>query len=134
MLGKKQKQKPVPQRIPTTPTEYPDGCVVETESGRWYIKGKFKFLIPTERVFRSWAFPLVVKGSDKTISKYLKNGKLGFRTGTLLYSDGKYFFVCGNEKRKISGPDVFLALGLDSQKAMWVSDEELELHKTGEVF
>ena len=130
----KKTQPKIQQKIPTSPTEFPDGAVVETESGRWYIKGRFKFFISTERVFRSWSFPLVIKGTDASISKYLKNGKLGFRTGSLLYNDGRYFFVSGNEKRKISGPDVFLTFGLDSQRAIWVSDEELELHKTGEVF
>jgi hypothetical protein len=130
----KKTQPKIQQKIPTSATEFPDGSVVETESGRWYIKGRFKFLIPTERIFRSWSFPLVIKGTDASISKYLKNGKLGFRTGSLLYNDGRYFLVSGNEKRKISGPDAFLTFGLDSQKAIWASDDELELHKTGEVF
>jgi hypothetical protein len=132
------KKQPEPQRfqqkIPTTPTEYPDGSVVVTESGRWYIKGKFKFLIPTDQVFRSWSFPLIINGSDVTISKYIKNGKLGFRAGSLLYNDGRYYFISGNELRKISGPDAFVAFGLDPQTALWVSDEELLLHKAGEVF
>lgn len=128
------KKKTPPQRIPTTPTEYPDGSVVVTESGRWYIKGKYKFLIPTERVFLSWSFPLVVQGTDSAISKYLKNGKLGFRTGTILWNDGIYYVVSGNVKRKISGPDFFLTHGIDPQRAVWVEDSELALHKTGEVF
>lgn len=130
----KKKPEPVQQKIPSQPTEYPDGSVVVTESGRWYIKGRYKFLIPTDRVFKSWNFPLVINGSDVTISKYVKNGKLGFRTGSLLWNDGKYYFVSGNLLRKISTPDVFLAFGLDTQKALWVSDDELLLHKTGEVF
>ena len=134
MFKKKQEPQKVLQQIPTTPTEYPDGSVVVTNSGRWYIKGKFKFLIPTDRVFNSWSFPLIIQGSDVTISKYVKNGTLGFRTGSLLYNDGVYYFVSGSSLRKISSPDIFIAFGLDTQKALWVSDEELNLHKAGEVF
>lgn len=133
-MFRKPKAQAPQQKIPTTPTDYPDGSVVITESGRWYIKGKFKFLIPTDRVFNSWSFPLIIKGSDVSVSKYLKNGKLGFRTGTLLWNDGIYYIVSGNTKRKISGPDFFLTHGIDPQSAMWVEDSELALHKTGEVY
>lgn len=132
------KKKPLPQKpqqkIPTTPTDFPDGSVVVTDSGRWYIKGKFKFLVSSDRVFNSWSFPLVINGTDSSISKYIKNGVLGFRSGSLLYLDGQYHIVSGNVIRKISDPDVFLTFGLDPAKALWVSEKELALHKAGEVF
>lgn len=134
MFRKKTESPKAPHRIPTLPTEFPDGSVVETESGRWYIKGKFKFLISSDRVFSSWAFPLVIKGTDVSVSKYLKNGVLGFRSGSLLYLDGQYHIVSGNVTRKVSDPDVFLTFGLDPAKALWVSEKELALHKAGEVF
>jgi hypothetical protein len=66
--------------------------------------------------------------------KYNKAGKVGFRSGSFLYNDGKYYFVSGSALRKISSPDVFVTMGLDTRQAMWVSDEELKLHKAGEVF
>jgi hypothetical protein len=107
---------------------------VITESGRWYIKGKFRFLIPTDRVFNSWSFPLTITGSDVSVSKYTKAGKLGFRAGSLLWNDGVYYVISGNKKVRITGPDFFLTNGIDPQSARWVDDSELALHKTGEVY
>jgi hypothetical protein len=131
-LFKKKRQ----QILPTTPTEYPDGVVVETESGRWYIKGRFRFLIPSDRIFYSWRFPTIIKSTDAALSKYLKNGKIGFRSGSFLYNtgDGCYYLISGNVARKISNPDVFATFGLDPRDATWVSEEELGIHKSGEVF
>ncbi len=122
------------QKIPTTPTEYPDGVIVKTESGHWYIKGKSRFLVPTDRVLKSWAVPFVITSTDAALTKYAKAGKVGFRGGSFLYNDGKYYFVSGSTLRKISSPDVFITMGLDTRAAMWVSDDELKLHKAGEVF
>lgn len=133
--SKKIQEVPPPKfKVPTTPTVFPDGSVVTTESGRWYIKGKNRFFIPTDRVFFSWSFPLVINGTDASISKYLRTGTLGFRSGSLLYADGQYYIVSGNVTRKVSDPDVFLTFGLDPRRALWVSDKELALHKAGEVF
>jgi hypothetical protein len=136
MLGRKKplKVETPPQRIPTTPTEYPDGVAVETDTARYYIKGQFKYVIPSDRVLYSWAFPYVMKSSDAALSKYVKRGKLGFRPGSLLFNDGRYYLVSGSVLRKISGPDVFETFGLDPSRALWVSDEEMKLHKAGEVF
>lgn len=130
----KKKERPAQQVLPTIPVDYPDGSVVITESGRWYIKNKYRFLVPSDRIFRSWNFPLVLNGTDASVSKYLKNGKIGFRSGSFVYNDGLYYIISGNLKRKIANPDVYAAFGLDPLLATWASDDELELHKNGEVF
>lgn len=134
MFKRKTPQTAPAQKIPTSPTNFPDGAVVVTETGRWYIKGKYRYLISSDRVFYSWSFPLVINATEKSAVNYSKMGKLGFRAGTLIFNDGKYYFVTGNTRRKISDPDVFVTLGINPQAALWVSDEELALHKLGEVF
>ena len=121
------------QTVPKTPTEYPDGVIVKSESGWWYIKGKNRFNVPTERVLKSWSVPFVITTTEAALAKYTKAGKVGFRGGSFLYNDGKYYFVSGSVLRKISSPDVFVTMGLDTQQALWVSDDELRLHTVGEV-
>lgn len=117
-----------------TPCEFPDGCLVVTESVSWYIKGAYRYQVTSERVERSWHFPLIVRAKEAALAKYLKGGKLGFRPGTLLFNDGKYYLIFNNKARKVSSPDVFDKFGIEYSNAVWVSDEELGLHKEGENF
>ena len=125
---------PQPKVIPQTPTEYPDGICVKSETGYWYIKGKLRFSVPTQRVFESWSFPNVMETSESALTNYVKGGRIGFRSGTLLYNSGNFYIISGNVSRRIANPDVLTTFGLSVDQAVWVADEELEIHKNGEVF
>lgn len=122
--------KPLPQE----PVNYPSDVVVETESGFWFIKGRNRLKIHSDRCLDSWSVD-VLQGTDASVSKFKNAGVLGFRNGTLVrnIATGKYYLISENKKRHIVSPDVFDYMGFDIGMAMVVSDEELKIHDDGEV-
>lgn len=56
-----------------------------------------------------------------------------FRNGSLLYSqsDGTMYLVSENKLRHITNPDWLGHLGFTHRDAVWVSEEEIRLHKMG---
>lgn len=127
----RQKQnRPVPQE----PLNYPSDVVVETESGYWFIKGKNKLRIFSDRCLDSWSVD-VLPGSDASVSKFKKGGVLGFRNGTLVknIADGRYYLISDNKRRHIVSPDVYEVYGFDINSAMVVSQSEIDIHDEGEV-
>lgn len=118
---------------PQTPTEYPTGTVVHTESGWYYINGKFKNQFLNRRVMESWSIR-VVETSDVAVSKYLKAKPLGYRDGSLIrdVTDGKIYLVSGKKRRAITSPEVYERLGLKIKDAMWVSAKEIHIHERGD--
>ena len=121
------------KKTPKSPTEYPTGTVVHTESGWYYINGKFKHKFLNRRVMESWNFR-VVESSDVAISKYFKAKALGFRDGTLIrdISDGKIYLIAGKQRRTLASEEAFERLGLSHKDAQWVSVKEVELHEKGD--
>ena len=121
--------------VQTEPTNYPSGTCVKTEDGYFYIQGKFRHKIGSERILSSWSFPAVANARESALVGYPVFKKLGFRNGTLVYdvSDPKYYLIVDGQKRQIVDPDVFDRLGIDKSLAVWASDEEVKLHKDGEV-
>lgn len=120
--------------VPQEPINYPSDVVVETESGYWFIKGKSRLRIFSDRCLDSWQVD-VLPGSDVSVSKFKKAGVLGFRNGTLVrnLADGHYYLISDNKRRHIVSPDVFDCMGFDINYAMVVSQNELDIHEEGEV-
>lgn len=122
------------RQVPQEPVNYPSDVVVETESGYWFIKGKNKLRIFSERCLNSWQVD-VLQGSDASVSKFKKAGVLGFRNGTLVknIADGRYYLISDNKRRHIVSPDVFDFYGFDIDTTMVVSQDEIDIHEEGEV-
>lgn len=120
--------------LPTKPLDYPSDVIVETENGWYFIKGKNKFKINSERIFQSWRVkPLV--GTAMSVSKFKNAGVLGFRNGTIVrnIADSKYYLISENKRRHITTPDVFDRFGFDELDAILVSQSEIDIHEEGEV-
>lgn len=130
----KRKQKS-PEK-PTVPVEYPSGIAVKTERGLFLInKDGKRYRVPSQRVFESWRFPLVVDTSEVAVSRYpVAVTKLGFRDGTLLnnIADGKLYLVSESKIRHITSPEVLSRLGISKDDAMLVSGDEIKIMKVGE--
>lgn len=118
-----------------TPSEYPTGVCVKTESGYFYINGKFRHLIKNRRVLKTWAFPFIIEGTEAGLSKYPKGKPLGFRDGTLVrdISDSKLYFISGRKRRLVATPEALTNLGLKNSDAVWAAHSEINLHTEGEV-
>lgn len=122
-------------RIPETPTKYPAGVLLLTETGKWYLMqstGKRK--ITSERVLESWDFGYTVFTSDIALSKTPAVGILGFRNGTLIknIADAKLYLISDGKRRQIQNPDVLDLLFLREEDALLVSQDETNLHQEGE--
>lgn len=124
------------QEVPDVPVVYPSGVCVETESGRYYLKGNKRYVVKSESVFKSWNFPVVCKSSDVAISKYQKSLRpLGFRDGSVVRDifNGELFIISGTKKVKITDTKMYDYLGLEDLKIPYVSHEEIGLHPDGDI-
>lgn len=122
--------------LPQTPVMYPAGVCVVTEKGRYLIQkdGK-KYRIPTEAIFKSWSFPLIIESTEVALSNHpLAVLKIGFRDGSLLnnIADGKLYLVSAGRLRHIVDPAVFDRLGINHSTATLVSDAEINIMRQGE--
>lgn len=129
-----QKDKPTTTARVLSPVDYPSGSAVETESGVYYIKGKTKYKVFSDRVLDSWNFGMILPGSAASVSKFNYGGPLGFRDGSLIknIADGKIYLVSANKRRHIQSPEAFSRFGMDRSKTMEVSQAEINLHEEGE--
>ena len=128
-------KKKTPQRIlPTEPTAYPSGTVVETETGFFLIKDGRRYRLPTQRILDSWNFPLIVPTTDVAVSHYPIRGKIGFRDGSLIHNiaDGKMYVISKNKRPHIEDPDALDLLGVTKNDFLLVSDFEISLQEEGE--
>jgi hypothetical protein len=107
-----------------------------TELGRFYISNDYRHKIPTDRIFESWSFPLVVETTEAALAKYPILKSLGFRDGTLIkdISTGKMYVISKSLRRLIADPDVLSRLDRDESQVLLASQKEVLLHKEGEVF
>lgn len=133
----RKKQTPPPQPTPepiSTRTNFPVGLAVRTANGVYLIKKTSKLKFASDRVFSTWGLTAVL-ATPEAVKHIPVGGTLGFRDGTLIknIADGKMYLVSGNLKRHVVSPDAFSRYGLDPDRAVLVSDEEVKLHKDGEV-
>ncbi|AST15297.1 hypothetical protein SEA_SAMISTI12_66 [Streptomyces phage Samisti12] len=107
---------------------------MQTENGVFFIKGKFRFRITSDRILSSWQYPFVIPSTEAACAKYRIGGKLGFRQGTLVedMSNGKIYLISENLRRQIVSPDFFGVMLFPRDKVIEVSPEEIALHKEGE--
>ncbi len=133
MVWWKRRTKPL-LPAPTVPVDYPTGTCVQTENGVFFIKGKFRFRVTSDRILSSWQFPLVIRSTESACSKYKIAGKLGFRQGTLVkdMSNGKMYLISENLRRQIVSPDFFDVMLFPREAMIEASPDELALHKEGE--
>jgi len=117
----------------TSPTNFPSGLAVKTETATYWIKDGKRFKLISERAEKSWAFPTVY-AKESALSNIKIAGKLGFRDGTLIknIADGKMYLVSQNKRRQIVDPDSFKKYGLDRSNIIEVSESECDMHDLGE--
>lgn len=122
--------------LPTKPVEYPTGLCVSVNGNHYYVNGKFVHPIIGSRILESWRFPFVVKTSDEALTNYVRAAKLGFRDGSIIRSikSSTIYIISKREKRPLSNPDLLALFGRALKDVPWVSEDELQLHATGEVF
>lgn len=116
-----------------TPTNFPSGISIKTESASYWIKDGKKYKLISERAAKSWSF-VTVNATDLAISHIKNAGKLGFRDGSLIknIADGKIYLISQNKRRHITSPDVFRRYGLNRDDIIEVSDSEANMHDLGE--
>jgi len=132
MLKKKQ-SRAIQTVLITSPTNFPSGIAVKTDTGTYWIKDNKKYKLISERAAESWRF-IEVLATDTALSNIKSAGKLGFRDGTLIknISDGKIYLVSQNKRRHIISPDVFDKYGLNRSLLIEVSEAETNMHELGE--
>lgn len=123
------------KHVPLHPVDYPSGICVQVDGNYYYINGKYRHPIIGSRILESWKFPFVVKTSEKALTNFPRASRLGFRDGSVVrdIGTGTVYFISQRLKRPIHNPDVLNALGLSMKDAVYVSTDEISLHKTGEV-
>lgn len=122
--------------LTSDPVEYPSGVFIHTEKGYFYIVSQTKrFRITTKRILNSWSPQVIVETTEASAKNYRIAAKMKFRNGSLLYSqsDGKMYLVSDNKLRHIVSPDVLLRLNRSRSEAVWVSEEEINLHEKGDI-
>lgn len=123
------------ESLPTTPQEYPVGSYVSTEQGVFYIKSSDRRIrFSTQRVLDSWSPQRISNSTEKALVKYKLFGKMKFRNGSLIkaINGGKIYLIVENKKCKIISPDVLTLVNASVESAIYVSDEELNLHIDGD--
>jgi len=127
------RQKPIQKSLITSPTNFPSGIAVKTESATYWIKDGKRYKLISDRAAQSWCFTTVL-ATEAALSGIKLVGKLGFRDGSLIknVSDGKMYLVSQNKLRHIVDPDSFNRYGLDRSKLVEVSEKEILAHDLGE--
>lgn len=120
-----------------TLSEYPVGIFLETEKGYFYVSAPGKRMkFTTKRVLDSWSPQKVVQASESwpAVQRLRVSSKMKFRNGSLLHcqADGKMYLVSEHKLRHIKNPDVLDGLNRKRTEAVWVSEDEINLHEKGE--
>jgi hypothetical protein len=120
--------------IKVVPIDFPSGVCVRTDKGHFYISGKYRHRLGSQRVFESWAFPRVIKTTESALANFRQAKTLGFRDGTLIRqtSTGHLYFISQRKRRLVTNPDTLTVMGLKPEDGTWVADFEVELHEEGE--
>lgn len=114
-------------------TDFPQGAVVHTESGYYFINGKTKKPIRNKRVLDSWSFPLIIESQDLALRSFITAPPLGYRDGTLIrdISDGKVYLISRQLRRQIVDPSALEMLGKKVSDAIWAAHVEVVIHDEG---
>lgn len=117
----------------TSPTNFPSGVAVKTNTATYWIKDGKRYKLISDRAAKSWSFT-EINATENSVSHMKVAGKLGFRDGTLIknIADGKMYLISQNKKRHIVDPDIFIKYGLDRSKLIEVSESEASIHDLGE--
>lgn len=117
----------------TSPTNFPSGIAVKTNTATYWIKDGKRYKLISDRAAKSWSFT-EINATENAVSHMKMAGKLGFRDGTLIknIADGKMYLISQNKKRHIVDPDIFIKYGLDRSKLIEVSESETSIHDLGE--
>ena len=117
----------------TSPTNFPSGVAVKTNTATYWIKDGKRYKLISDRAAKSWSFT-EINATENSVSHMKVAGKLGFRDGTLIknIADGKMYLISQNKKRHIIDPDIFIKYGLDRSKLIEVSEFEASIHDLGE--
>jgi hypothetical protein len=116
-------------------SNFPTGTYVHSEKGYFYIVSPTKrFWFTTNRVLESWAPQRIVETTEQNLVKCRIGAKMKFRDGSLLWcqADGKMYLVSDRKIRHITSPDILSGLGVSHKDAVWVSEDEINLHDLGE--
>ena len=108
----------------------PSGLIAHTEKGYFYVKGKKRFKMVSERAMLSWSLP-VVKTTEAMMIQFPTNGILGFRDGSLVkdISDGKIYLISDSKRRHIVDPDVLKWM---NSEVILAGQKEIFVHAEGE--
>lgn len=100
----------------TTTSNYPDGVVIKTGSGKMYlVEDDKRRYIPSPLVFESWfKWNEAVDLSLAVAPVYNPNpkGDVTIRDGVLISGEGKVWFTENGKKAPIYSPEIFESLGL----------------------
>jgi hypothetical protein len=133
---RKKPELPLPSpRKPKDITDLPTGTVIETVNGEhFYIKGKRKFRIISDRILFSWSFPRTVYVTQTCADRYKTFGRMGFREGTVIrdITTSAIYLISENKKRLVTTPDALDNLGVLVDDIILVSPEEAGIHEGGE--
>ena len=101
----------------TTTSNYPDGVVIKTGSGKMYlVEDDKRRYIPSPLVFESWfKWNETVDLSLAVAPVYNPNpkGDVTIRDGVLISGEGKVWFTESGKKVPIYSPEIFESLGLN---------------------
>ncbi len=114
---------------------YANGTLISPDnSGAIYrfSSGKLEY-IPSPQVFAShgYSFEAVLTLPARVVSKYAKQGNVGFKDGTLIAYNGGVFVIESGKKRPIPSPQIFTARGYQWGNVRNVSEPEFRLHSLG---
>ena len=93
-----------------------------------------RYRIINKRVLSSWSPQRIIETSEAAVGKYRVAAKLKYRNGSLIYNfaDAKLYLISDGKRRHITNPDVLDRLNLNKNKAVRVSQSEVNLHAEGE--
>ena len=91
--------------------------------------------IPSMNVFRSHGYRMqdMLTFPARVTSQYNRNGRIGFKDGTLIADSQGVYLIEGGRRRGFPNPDVFLARGYKWEDVINVTRGERDLHARGPV-
>lgn len=122
-------------QVPKKPIKYPKWTVVNTIDTNEYFLifdlTKKKFI--SERAVMSWKYDIVL-GSTESLANFPLNGKIGFRSGTLVKVEGLQgrYWISDNVYHLITTPDFYSCQNIKDDRFVLISKQELEFHAKGD--
>jgi len=132
MLKRKSK---IVWEVPRKPIKYPKWTVVQNCDTKEYFlileTTKKKFI--SERAAMSWKYDIVT-GSTESLAGFPLNGKIGFRSGTIVKVEGfqAKYWISDNVYHLIATPDFYTCQNVTDDRFVLISKQELEFHTKGD--